>query len=218
MQNRKSLKELLQNRDRIEDIPAAPQHLFDRAYNIATSAESPANALMPTARIVAVSVLVIGTAIFGFHTTGSKHAWSGWNLISAGEIVSADGANRKINVYQGLSKVREIQLAPGGVVQHGDSHWDLKSGEATFHVKPVRTGRPFHVRAGGLDFLVEERAHYTVSGQHTEDATHAPVTVEVAQGTVHCCTSNQPFPILEGEKITLVKRDGRSVILAYESE
>lgn len=219
MAERESLREMLLRRARIGEIPPAPQHIFDRAYNLATTQEPPRSWVVPTLRFAAAFAFIAGTAVFGFHTAGSGHAWSDWNLISAGEVVSAGEANRRINVYQGFSKVREIQLAPGGVVQRGSSHWDFKSGEATFYVKPGSKEKTFHVRAGGMDLLVDERAHYTVSGELSNDsASHAPVTVAVTQGTVHCCAPGQPFPILEGEKITLVKRDGRSVILAYESE
>ncbi|MCE9597219.1 MAG: hypothetical protein K8S54_04555 [Spirochaetia bacterium] len=217
MSEHESLRDALLRRDRIADIPAAPRNIFERAYNLAMIPEPTRR--FGILRFAAASVLILFVALAGFHMAGSGHAWSGWNLISAGEVVKADGSDRRINVYQGFSKTREIQLAAGGVVERGAGHWDLKSGEATFVVKPDSAETPFHVRAGGLDLLVENRAHYTVSGQASESSTvHAPVTVAVSQGTVHCCAPGQPFPILEGEKITLVKRDGNSVILAYETE
>jgi len=203
----------------IPEIPQAPQEIFDRAFRQAQLAEiAPTRWPILSIRLAsaAVMLMTIGAAIF--HSIGSNHVWSGWDKIDAGDLVEATESDRKIDLYHGLEKTREIHLARGSAMQKQTNQWELKSGRATVVVNQLSPDRPFRVRAGGLDLVVRDRAEYTVSGPTSGVEGAVPVTVTVRKGTVHCCEADQGFPISAGEKITLVRRGGESVILAYESE
>jgi hypothetical protein len=201
---------------------AASRHIFEQAYDRARQ-DRPGFlrrlgrfGVLPRA---AAALLAVAAGLGAFHLSETRHVWSDFSRVGAGETIQAS-SERRVTVFHGLSPAKIIRLERGASLRRDpeQNRWELAAGEATIHVRKLKPGSSFHLRSGHVHLVSTGPVEYTVKAMG-EAANPNTVTVSVQGGTVNCCADEAEFPIASGEKVTLTRDAGaRTQILAFESD
>ncbi|HNJ33221.1 MAG: hypothetical protein K1X70_12085 [Leptospirales bacterium] len=192
------------------DLPAAPNWIFEQAFARATSPRTRANHTFYPG-LAAASLLL---AAAGFHFSQINHSWNGFRPMGQ-ETVRTGSEASEITLLSGFSTRGRIHLKQDTELsRHGSGHYELHQGQAEVHVHPQ--GSTVTLWANGIELASQDGVFTIVTGG--EENPQGSVTLTVSRGSVECCQNGENFPILPGEKITLVKRDADAQVLAYESE
>ncbi len=195
---------------RAPDVSPAPGWIFEQAY-----------AKVTPRTVRRFPLLYPGLAAAGFlaaaafHFLAVQHTWDGFRPVIGQTLKTTPSETRVITMLAGFSRDGHIQIQPDSRLSHdGGRHYELHDGAAEVHLQ--NNSRPVRMRAYGIELNAQD-AVFTVAAEE-DNKPDVPVTVKVTSGTVHCCLPGENFPVVQGEKITLVKRGGETAVLAYETE